>query len=294
MLDVTEALSLRRQASLLNVSRSKFYHCPVVNDDTLLANAIREIYSESDCRYGYRKVHAALRQGGYIINHKRVAKLMSELGFAGLYPKKKCKTSIVNNTHKIYPYLLDKVEIVRKDQVWATDITYIRIADRFMYFTAIIDLYSRYIITHELSHTLENDTTIYALTQALQRGVPEIFNSDQGSQFTSNDFVQILASRGIKISMDHKGRCFDNIRVERLWRTLKQEAIYYYRPETIKDLELVLKQFVNWYNNKRIHQSLDYRVPADLYMEQGKKKVHQKRFIFPGPTSHSAKWLQER
>jgi putative transposase len=233
--------------------------------DSTIANMIAEIYLMSDCRYGYRKITAEITRRNMTVNHKKVLKMMKTMNIQGLYPKKRIRTSIALKEHKIYPYLLEGLLIVRVHQVWTTDITYIFIENRFMYFIAIMDLYSRYIISYELSPYLEAGFCIYALKIALSTATPEIFNTDQGSQFTSNDFIKELSSKNIKISMDHKGRCFDNIFSERLWRTLKQEAIYYYRPASIAELNIVIENFVDWYNNKRLHQSLDYKTPAEVY-----------------------------
>jgi len=230
----------------------------------MIANRLAEIYLMSDCRYGYRKITAEAKRQNLIVNHKKALKMMKAMNIQGLYPKKSIRTSIPLKGHKIYPYLLEGLLIVRVHQVWTTDITYIFIENRFMYFIAIIDLYSRYIISYELSPYLEAGFCIYALKIALSIATPEIFNTDQGSQFTSNDFIKELSDKDIKISMDHKGRCFDNIFVERLWRTLKQEAIYYYRPASVSELDLVIKNFVDWYNNKRLHQSLGYKTPAEV------------------------------
>jgi putative transposase len=265
MLDPLDNISLRLQARLLGVCRSKIYYTPIVSDDSFLANEILEIYGNSDCRYGYRKVHASLSGEGLIINKKKIQRIMGELGLQGLYPKKKINTTTPSKEHKIYPYLLKELVIARVNQVWCTDITYIWVQNKFMYFIAIIDLYSRYIVAYGLSHSLEAPFYVDILRNALLKIQPEIFNTDQGSQFTSNEFVKILIDNNILISMDHKGRCFDNIHVERLWRTLKQEAVYYYKPETVSELEKVLNNFVLWYNNERIHQSLDYKRPREIY-----------------------------
>jgi putative transposase len=266
MLEICPDLSIRKQSQLLEVSRTKLYYKPVINDESEIANLIREVYLSSDCRYGYRKITADLHNQGQIINHKKVLKIMQEMGIEGLYPKKYINTTIKNNEHKTYPYLLSDLEINKADQVWATDITYIKINSRFMYFMAIIDLYSRYIICYDLSHSLEAEFCVAILEKALCKRTPEIFNTDQGSQYTSNDFTSKLLERQIKISMDHKGRCFDNIFVERLWRTLKQEVIYYYRPEDITSLECRIDEFVPWYNNQRLHQGLKYKTPASVYL----------------------------
>jgi putative transposase len=202
-----------------------------------------------------------------IVNHKKILRIMKEIGIEGLYPKKSFNTSFSNKGNKIYPYLLGGLKITRPNQVWATDITYININGKFVYFMAIVDLYSRYIIFKELSPSLESSFCVYTLQEAFKKCVPEIFNTDQGSQFTSNSFINTLEGAGVKISMDHKGRCFDNIFVERLWRTIKQEAVYFYRPSSLKDLKIVLEEFVDWYNNRRIHQSLDYKRPVEMYYE---------------------------
>lgn len=265
MLDKSENLSIRKQSSLLEIDRSCFYYKRIINDDSEIANKIKELYLLSDCRYGYRKITNALSDFGYRVNHKKVLSIMNSMGIEGLYPKKKTNTTIGNPLHKIYPYLLGNITISYPDQVWATDITYIKIPEKFMYFVAIIDLYSRYIISYTLSASLEAIFCISILKESLQKSKPEIFNTDQGSQFTSHDFTSILLENDVKISMDHKGRCFDNIYVERLWRTLKQESIYYYRPDDIQELEMCINEFVLWYNNERIHQSLDYKTPKHMY-----------------------------
>lgn len=265
VLEESPELSIRKQAKLLGVSRSNLYYNPVINTDGEMANMIYEIYGKSECRYGYRKVHQELLASGYLVNKKKVQRIMKELGIEGLYPKRKYNTTIADSSHKTYPYLLSGLNINRPNQVWATDITYIKLGDKFMYFMAIIDLYSRYVVKCGLNHSLDKEFYISLLSNSLKVGKPEIFNSDQGSQFTSKDFTKLLLDYKVKISMDHAGRCFDNIIVERLWRTIKQEAIYYYKPETVRDLEIVLINFIDWYNNNRRHQSLKYQIPADVY-----------------------------
>lgn len=260
-------LSLRTQCNLLELNRSGLYYKPVINDDSSLANMISDIYLKSDCRYGYRKITSALKAEYNIdANHKKILKMMNEMGIEGIYPRKFIKTTVKNKTqNNIYPYLLKNITINHPNQVWATDITYIKLPERFMYFTAIIDLYSRYIVAHELSGSLAVNFCIDTLNTALLKGNPIIFNTDQGSQFTSNEFIQILKNANIQISMDHKGRCFDNIFIERLWRTLKQESIYFYRPETITELDQCIDAFVDWYNNDRLHQALNYKTPKSIY-----------------------------
>jgi putative transposase len=265
MFEFDSELSIRRQAEILNFTRSRLYYKSVLSDDSMVANLIRDVYLSSDCRYGYRKIAAALKNQGDIVNRKKVLRIMREIGIEGLYPKKRMNISIADTEHKIYPYLLNDLKIEKANQVWATDVTYIKIDTYFMYFIAIIDLYSRYIVSYDLSNSLEVGFCINALKRALNVANPDIFNTDQGSQFTCHDFIEELKNRGIRISMDHTGRCFDNIFIERLWRTLKQESIYYYRPDNIRSLIKCLKEFVVWYNNIRLHQALKYRTPAGVY-----------------------------
>ena len=272
MLEISHDISIRKQAALLNITRSSLYYRPMIDHDSELANLIQEIYLSSSCRYGYRKITEALRQNyEEIVNHKKVLGLMKAMNIQGLYPKKRINRNLKEGSHKVYPYLLEGLLIYRPNQVWATDITYIRLGNIFLYFIAIIDLYSRYIIGYQLSHSLEADFCITTLKNALSIAIPEIFNTDQGVQFTSHAFIDELEAFDVKISMDHKGRCFDNIFVERLWRTLKQEVVYFYRPETIRDLEKCLDDFVPWYNDHRLHQALHYKTPATLYATPSKQ-----------------------
>lgn len=267
------SLSIRRQCELLNLNRSNVYYknCAKTDDDMEVCNQIHEIYTHSGCRYGYRKITAGLFRNGYQANHKRVLRLMRSMNIQGLYPKP--RTSIRNKEHEIYPYLLRDLSIVRPNQVWATDITYIPMPLGFIYLVAILDWHSRYIVNYKISNSLEAIFCIEMLEEALENGIkPEIFNSDQGSQFTSLGFTEILKSHQIQISMDGKGRCFDNIRVERLWRTIKQEDMYFHGYENVKDAREHLKEFINYYNNERLHQSLDYQTPSEVYFEDKEKE----------------------
>lgn len=260
-------LSLRHQCRLLGVNRSSLYYKALINDESELANLIMELYIKSDCRYGYRKItHSLQQEYNVIVNHKKVLKIMQDVGVQGLYPKKFTKTT-TKGSNTVFPYLLKNIKINKPNYVWATDITYIAMPNRFMYFIAIIDLYSRYIIAYELSANLAACFCVDTLNAALSTATPMIFNTDQGSQFTSQAFIQALQKANVQISMDHKGRCFDNIFVERLWRTLKQESIYYYRPETLVELEKCIHEFVFWYNNERLHQSLNYQTPKSIYTQ---------------------------
>jgi len=265
-------ISLTRQAQLLQVSRSNLYYKSIsekkkkkrLEEDTKLKKMIKEIH-EKRIFYGHRKIKNELRKRGYKVNNKKIIRLMREEGIKAVYPKP--KTSISNKQHKKFPYLLRNVEITKKNQVWSSDITYIRIKGGWIYLTAIIDWYSRYVISWEISITLEDDFCIRALEKALRKtkSKPKIFNSDQGVQYTSNDFIKVLQSNEIQISMDGKGRCLDNIFVERLWRSVKYENVYLKDYETVFEAYHDLKEYFDFYNNVRSHQSLNYKTPAELF-----------------------------
>ena len=204
-----------------------------------------------------------LRRKGFAVNRKRVSRLMAVMGIEAVYPKP--KLSLPGEGHKIYPYLLRGVEVKRVNQVWSTDITYIRMSQGFVYLIAVMDWFSRYVLSWSLSLTMELDFCLEALKRALRRGRPEIFNSDQGSQFTSEKFVGELQAREISISMDGRGRCMDNIFIERLWRSLKYEEVYLKDYASVKDARMGIESYIRFYNQERLHQSLDYQTPAALY-----------------------------
>lgn len=213
--------------------------------------------------YGVLRMTAYLRRRGFKINEKRVRRLLRTMGLEAIYSKP--KLSMANEENKIYPYLLKDIEIVNCNQVWATDITYIRLLKGFIYLVAIIDLFSRYVLAWEVSTTLENNFCITALKNALNIGVPDIFNSDQGSQFTANNFTDILLNNKIKISMDGRGRVFDNIFAERLWRSVKYEEVYLHDYRSVIEAKERLGDYLSFYNNERLHQSLKYRTPREIY-----------------------------
>ena len=213
--------------------------------------------------YGIPRMTVWLRRQDYQVNHKRVTRLMNLMGLQAIYPKP--NTSRKNQDHKIYPYLLRNVEIVHPDQVWSTDITYIRMKGGFLYLTAIIDWFSRYVLSWRLSNTLDAHFCIEALEEAFQFGHPEIFNTDQGSQFTSIKFTGILEDHNIKVSMDGRGRALDNVFVERLWRSVKYEEVYLHDYHTPVEAQLGLDQYFNFYNKERFHQSLGYLTPGEVY-----------------------------
>jgi putative transposase len=265
-------VTLGRQAELLGISRSSLYYEPETSErDLLLMGLIDEIYT--DCpAYGKRTIAAIIRRDYKVpVGKKHVRTLMIKMGITAIYPKKKRDLSQPNKQHKIYPYLLSGLHIIRPDQVWSTDITYIKLEHGFCYLVAIIDWFSRYVISWELSNTLDIDFCLRAQERAYALATPEIFNSDQGSHFTSPKFTALPLSKGVKISMDGRGRCLDNIFIERLWRTVKQNDIYLKHYDSVAECRIGSTKFFRDYNHYRPHQSLNYQTPAEVYFGQNKK-----------------------
>ncbi len=213
--------------------------------------------------YGVRRMTAWLEHQGYPVNAKRVRRLLRKMGLLALYPKPSLSQPRVGA--QVYPYLLRGVEIKRVNQVWSTDITYIRLLSGFIYLVAIIDWYSRYVLAWEVSNTLESSFCVAALDRALQQAAPEVFNSDQGTQFTSHLFTTRLKEHDIQISMDGRGRALDNIFVERLWRSVKYEEVYLKDYRHVPDAITGLGRYFEFYNRERLHQSLDYKTPEEVY-----------------------------
>jgi len=231
--------------------------------ECILLNELDEEYTRHPF-YGTRRMTGYLRGRGYAVNRKRVQRLMKKLGLSGMAPGP--NTSKPHPEHKIYPYLLRGLDIIRPNQVWSTDITYIRLRHGFVYLVAIIDWYSRKILSWRLSNTMDAGFCVDCLEEAIKiYGSPEIFNTDQGSQFTSECFTGVLINNGITISMDGRGRALDNIFVERLWRTVKYEDVYLKGYESLPDLLLGLTQYFLFYNEERLHQSLGYTTPDVVY-----------------------------
>jgi len=222
----------------------------------------------TDCPFfGSRRMTAWLNNDkGQAVNRKRVVRLMRLMGLEAIYPKPKLTGG---RKHKVYPYLLRGVVIDRPDQVWSSDVTYVGLPGGFMYLTAVIDWHSRYVLSWQLSNTLDGSFCIDALEQALSRGRPEVFNTDQGTQFTAEAFTGRLERAGVKVSMDGKGRCLDNVFVERLWRSVKYEDVYLKRYESVPQLRAGLGRYFGFYNSQRRHQSLDYRTPQEVYRAAG-------------------------
>lgn len=257
-------LSITRQCELLSLNRSGWYYQPTSNteEELELMKLIDRIYLEIPF-YGSRKIADRLRKLGRKVNRKRVQRLMRLMGIRAIY--RKPKTSQPGKGHKVYPYLLKGMKINRPNQVWAADITYIPMAKGFLYLVAIIDWYSRYVLSWRLSNTLNADFCREALEEALKKGTPEIFNTDQGSQFTSEDFTGMLKKRNIQISMDGKGSYNDNLFIERLWRTVKYEEVYLKAYQDGREARISLGNYFRFYNTERSHQSLGYKTPAEVF-----------------------------
>ena len=257
-------VNIKRKCVLLNVARSSIYYrqkC-AVHDDVIIMNEIQNIYQEIPI-YGYRRVTLELRARGFFVNHKKVQRLMQATGRRAIYPKK--KTTIRNYDHKVFKYLLRGLKIERPDQVWQVDITYIMVANGFVYLTCLIDVFSRKIMGWALSIFLDTAVCLEALKNALKHGKPEIINSDQGCQFTSAAWTETLVKTGVFISMDGKGRWADNIYIERLWRTIKQEAVRLYRFDTVEQARIAIGNYIDFYNKKRFHQMLNYHTPDAIH-----------------------------
>jgi putative transposase len=262
-------ISIRRQSELLGVNRASLYYAPLgeSEENLRLMRWIDEQYTRTPF-FGSRRMTAWLREEKeQEVNRKRVARLMEVMGLEAVYPKP--KLSQPGESHKIYPYLLRNVNIERVNQVWSTDITYIRLAKGFCYLVVVMDWHSRFVLSWSLSLTMEMEFCLEALSAALRRKRPEIFNSDQGSQFTSERFTGELLKRGVSISMDGRGRCFDNIFIERLWRSLKYEEVYLKDYQLVSEARLGIENWIDFYNHRRPHQSLGYRTPAAIYKEGG-------------------------
>ena len=258
-------LSIRRQCQLLGLNRATFYYQPAGEsaENLALMRLIDQEYTQRPF-YGYRKITVRLSAlVGYPVNHKRVARLMRLMGLAAVVPRP--GTSTPAPGHKVYPYLLRSLAIVRPNQVWSADITYIPMAGGFMYLVAVIDWHSRFVLAWTLSNTLDATFCLEALRLALRHGAPTIFNTDQGSQFTAHAFTDCLETAGCQVSMDGRGRAFDNIFIERLWRSVKYEDIYLNDYSTVPALTTGLERYFYFYNYERPHQSLAYTTPAAVH-----------------------------
>jgi putative transposase len=257
-------LSLSRQCGLVGLNRSSYYYEPAKEseENLLYMRLIDEQYMKTPF-YGSRNMTKWLRENGHEVNRKRVQRLMRLMGIEAIYPKP--KTSEAAKEHKKYPYLLRDMKIIRPNQVWSTDITYIPMPRGFMYLVAVIDWYSRHVLSWELSNTMDSGFCLGALESALRVATPEIFNTDQGVQFTCSAYTGRLERQGIQVSMDGKGRALDNVFIERLWRSLKYEEIYLWNHETVPELRSGIQRYFRFYNEQRPHQSLGNAKPKLVY-----------------------------
>ncbi len=261
-------LSVRRQCELVGLHRSHYYSPPATETplNLELMRLIDRQYTKTPY-FGWPKMTVYIQRLGYAINHKRIQRLMQKMGLRSIVPQR--RTSQPSPEHKVYPYLLRNLEITHPNQVWSADITYVPLPQGFMYLVAILDWFSRYVISWSLSNSLESHFCVHTLREALGQGVqPAVFNTDQGCQFTAEAFTSVLKEAEIRISMDGRGRCFDNIFVERLWRSVKYEDVYPKAYDTVPTLTAGLGEYFPLYNTERPHQSLDYRMPAEVYFAE--------------------------
>lgn len=262
-------ISIKRQCELLSLCRSTYYYKSRM-DDSYNIHLMRHIDEEFTRRpfYGFRRMTISLKNREHKVNPKRVKRLMRRMGIEAIYPKPRLTKPSLN--HRKYPYLLKGLSIDRPDHVWCSDITYIRMKYGFVYLVAIVDWFSRYVLSFEVSNALDKDFCIKALKRALRSSKPEIFNSDQGVQFTCEEFTSCLEAFNVTISMASRGRVYDNIFIERLWRTVKYEEVYLNDYETVKDAISNLSSYFHFYNNERPHQALGYKTPCEVYQNDRK------------------------
>lgn len=264
LIETCPAIPILRQCDLINLARSSFYYQS--QRDDLYNEELMRLLDEEYIRHPFRgapQMTNWLHSIGHPVNHKRVERLMQNMGIQAVFPKR--RTSVPNPEHRIFPYLLRDIDIIRPNQVWAADITYVRMNPGWLYLVAVMDWYSRYVISWTLSNSLDVFFCLEALEQALTKNRPEIFNSDQGSQFTSGDFTGRLQKEGVQISMDGRGRVYDNIYVERLWRTVKYEEVYLHDYRSVGEAREQLGDYFRFYNKERFHSSLGNRPPAEVY-----------------------------
>lgn len=280
MIERPSPLSLRRQCVLLGLNRAALYYHPVkVGAAALDLIALLDRQYLRTPFYGSRRMTVWLQTQGHMVNRKRVQHLMQRMGLAAIYQRP--RTSRPAPEHRIYPYLLRGLPITRVNQVWAADITYIPMAHGFLYLVAVMDWVSRYVLAWRLSNLLDTSFCVAAVAEALSKGHPDIFNTDQGSQFTDEDFTGVLRDHGVAISMDGRGRFSDNIFVERLWRSLKYEEVYLKAYASVAEARQAITAYLEFYNNERLHQALEYRAPRQVF-EQALRGASSARGINAG------------
>lgn len=290
--DPAAPLPLSVQADLLGLSRASLYYqaVPPSTRELAIKHRIDELYTKYPF-YGSRRLTVCLRREGLLVNRKQVQRHMREMGIAGICPGP--NLSRRNQLHRVYPYLLRGLTITHPNHVWGVDITYIRLLTGWLYLVAVLDWYSRYVVSWQLDQTLELPFVLEAVEQALSQSTPEIWNSDQGSHFTSEPYLSRLQEASIQISMDGKGRALDNIFTERLWRTIKYEEVYLHDYASPKEARCGLEHYLNFYNHERPHQALDYRTPAEVYFAKTVEKEQATRATKKGvnPTLNSGAFL---
>lgn len=259
---------MRTQAELLSLNRSSLYYVPVPPspEEVAIKHRIDEIYTQWPF-YGVRRMTAQLRREGSLINHKAVERHMRDMGLRGLAPGPQSSKPAAG--HTVYPYLLRGLQIERPNHVWGIDITYIRLHQGWLYLVVVLDWYARYIISWELDQTLQQPFVTVAVQRALDTATPQIWNSDQGSHFTSPQYTALLTAAGVRISMDGRGRALDNVFTERLWRTVKYEEVYLNEYASPREARCRLSHYVSFYNHQRVHQALGYQTPAEVYYQKG-------------------------
>jgi putative transposase len=271
----SQQITQERQCELLNLCRSSLYYRPrpaslqrqcQQEEDWQIMRLLDEQYTQTPF-YGSRRIAVWLREQGYRVNRKRIRRLMHALGLQAVYPRP--RLSVPHPEHRVYPYLLRGLKVTRVNQVWSSDITYVRLQRGYVYLVAVMDWFSRLVIEWELSITLDSSFCQEVLRRSLENGCPEIFNTDQGSQFTCSGFSSLLQQAQVRISMDGRGRALDNIFIERLWRSVKQEEVYLKEYQSPQDAALNLARYFRFYNEERPHQSLNYRTPASVYHQNG-------------------------
>jgi putative transposase len=266
-----EELAVSTQAELLSLNRSSLYYQPVPpsKEEIALKHRIDQIFTAYPF-YGYRKMTKQLQLEGIPVNHKAVARHMREMGLEAIYPG----PNLSKQAHQasVYPYLLKNVAASTPNHIWGIDITSIRLSKGWMYLVAVLDWYSRYVVSWEVDQTLQLPFVLEAVTRAFQIATPDIWNSDQGSHFTSTPYITLLKEHGVRISMDGRGRALDNIFTERLWRTIKYEEVYLKNYESPRQARQELATYLRFYNERRLHQALDYRTPAELYFVSASKE----------------------
>lgn len=265
-----DSLSIYQQCEMVNIPRSSYYNSVKQSEsrDEAVIERINTIYQQHP-EYGSRRIRSILERQGDVINRKRVQRIMRTMNIQGICPKK--NLSKPHDEHKKYPFIARRDPIVRIDQVWSTDITYLRTRFGYAYLVAVIDWYSRLILSWNMSNNMCEEFCIEALEHALKRGCPDIFNTDQGSQFTGNAFIKTLIDRDIEPSMDGKGRATDNAQIERFWRSIKWEDVFLHEPQTYVDLRKMINGYIKHYNHERPHQSLDYKTPSEVHFNLEKK-----------------------